>query len=741
MQSKNALSNLKNRYVAVLKKCALLNVFGTLALATICASPFMASEAFAEVTNQAGDTIDIMNANTEGDTTLTNHGTITGGEASGSTYERHGMYGFGSNNYIFTNNGTIDFDYTASDVVTSGTDPAEASASAFGMYAHGTGNHRLTNNMNSRMTISAKGGRAETNSGDVLAYAYAYGMYGHEHNVRLTNSGEMTVTATGGNASSSSGDIFAYAYTFGMTASGSGSHLTNNNTITVIATGGTTTSTAGSVYANAEAYGMFVNGGSNHILNNFGTITASATVQMVGERTRAFEAYGENNFTVGTWATTLRDWSANDAVFGLANGKAITFGEGSAGATLILRPHSSTVYGQEYSVAKMVSIDDTTGTMVQQTQFVAGSIEGKIAEVKTEVDYLTANLDYSEPANPTVSLTRTVDPVTGNIVADLPTQRLTAQSLSTNLAHLKGVSDVTKNAIANVYNRALGFEDFASNTTGLSAGSSVINPWTIFANAYGSYTDNNEYDYNSSSYGFTGGLTHNFSEQFALGGHFNVNIANSDSDNFDSDSTSFAFGAHAQYFINPNWYVNASASFAFGDSEVEYRQPIGTAKDTFSSFSVFTTLASGYVFEINKNNIIVPEIGLSYLHAENDDYHLDFGAGNEMYNFNLHNTSYDNLYADFSLTWQGNYNLGSSFLSPSVGVGVRQNLTGSDIDASYDLFNNRYETQVSSDDTTFLVDAGLEWTKNNFSISAKYEGELGSEQQSHSGSVNFKYMF
>ncbi len=32
MQSKNAMDNLKNRYVAVLKKCSLLNVFGSLAL-------------------------------------------------------------------------------------------------------------------------------------------------------------------------------------------------------------------------------------------------------------------------------------------------------------------------------------------------------------------------------------------------------------------------------------------------------------------------------------------------------------------------------------------------------------------------------------------------------------------------------------------------------------------------------------------------------------------------------------
>ncbi len=51
MQSKNAISNLKNRYVAVLKKCRLLNTFGTLALAgliTCFASPALAIQSVSD---------------------------------------------------------------------------------------------------------------------------------------------------------------------------------------------------------------------------------------------------------------------------------------------------------------------------------------------------------------------------------------------------------------------------------------------------------------------------------------------------------------------------------------------------------------------------------------------------------------------------------------------------------------------------------------------------------------------
>ncbi len=818
MQSKNALSNLKNRYMAVLKKCNLLNVFGSLAVVSALSIGLVGNvnTAFADVINPENSSIPIMNATDYGDPILTNNGTITGSDVSGLI---HGMYGNHSSvsiSYIFINNDLISIDYTAAasasvygmfagdrgnhiltnnDTITATatgvtTNTSSAFANVRGMNATGTGNHTLTNS--GTITATATGGTSEsssayanvhgmnatgtgnhtlTNSGTITAtatggtsesseaYAYAYGMEAQDiGNRTLTNSGTITATATGGTAESS------YAFAHGMRIfDATDSEVTNSNAITVTATGGTSKSSSASAsaygmhivsdgnnkitnsgtitvtatggtsessHASASAYGMYLGSSTNTLLNNFGTINVSASVQKDAANARTYEAYG-SSFTVGTWATTLRDWSANDAVFGLYNGRTITFGEGSTGATLILRADDRTVFGEEYYVANMVAIDD-----VQQMQFETGKIEGSIAEVKTEVDFLTANLNNSDLDNPTVSLSLNLS------ASDFPTQAITGQSLNGNLAHIAGVNDVTKNAIANVYNRAFGFEEVVSaDSTGLSAGSTKINPWTVFATTYGSYTDNNEYNYNSGSFGVTGGITYNFNEQFALGGHLNFNIANSDSSNFDSDSNSFAFGAHSQYFINPNWYVSGSASFAFGDSDVEYTQPIGVAKDEFSSFSAFASLSTGYVYEINQNNIIVPEIGLSYLHAENDSYSLDFGAGNEIYKFDMHNNSYDNLYADLSLTWQGNYNLSSSTLSPSVGVGIRQNLTASDIDASYDLLNTRFDTTVSSDDTTFLANAGLKWTKDNFTVSADYEGEFGNEQTSHTGSLNFTYKF
>ncbi len=99
------------------------------------------------------------------------------------------------------------------------------------------------------------------------------------------------------------------------------------------------------------------------------------------------------------------------------------------------------------------------------------------------------------------------------------------------------------------------------------------------------------------------------------------------------------------------------------------------------------------------------------------------------------------LYGTASLTWEGHFAMNDSLLVPSVGVGIRQNLTGSDIDSAYDLLGATERAIVSTDSTTFLVNAGLEWTSGNFTIGAFYDGGFGSDQQSHTGSLQAIYRF
>ncbi len=833
MQTKNALANLKNRYIAVLEKCNLINTFGALAIATMCAMPATAFSA----DNPEGSTTASMDA-TDGsrqdplnqvpalnNPILTNYGNIIGG-AKYSTTERtlySGMFGYEDTDYTFSNNGTISIDYalpsvgtitvsgmyvvgngnhtltnnatitvTLTDLRSSGnsinffeenqaaiglfvegtgnhtltnsgsivatgiggtiteTFRRNTSPSVAGMYALGNGNHELTNT--GSITATARGGEATSTSSDATARAFAYAMFIYgSGNYTLTNSGTITASATAGITSAHT-IASSTASAYGMYAYGAGNHtLTNSGTITVSAIGGEASSTSGSTNTDALALGMRVLGvptaGTFHLLTNTGVINASASVQMVGARARAYEAYGSNSFTVDTWATTLRDWSANDAVFGLANGEILTFANDTKGATLILRPDTverGFKLGQTYDVAKMVAISDGTpaSIMHQQEQFSDTTIKGSIAEVKTEVDFLTATLHNGGTNNPSVSLSLNTDA--------LPTTTITTADLNAKLAHIKGIDEVSKNAVANVYNRAFNLaeneleETAQAENVGVSAGSNTladIPKWTAFAKTYGSYTDNSKYDYDSGTYGISGGVTHNFNEKFALGGHLDFNASNADSKNLESDSYSFALGAHSYYFVNPNWYVRGNATFAFGSNEVEYNINSGKAEDTFSAFALFAGLHTGYAFEINKNNLIIPEIGLSYLYSHNNAYDLHFSHGYSMYDMDFDTNSYSNLYADFNLTWQANYAVGNSVLSPSLGAGIRQNLTGSDIDSSFDMFGTNFETQVSSDDTTFLANAGLQWTKKNFTVSADYEGEFGSEQTSHTGSLNFTYKF
>ncbi len=85
--------------------------------------------------------------------------------------------------------------------------------------------------------------------------------------------------------------------------------------------------------------------------------------------------------------------------------------------------------------------------------------------------------------------------------------------------------------------------------------------------------------------------------------------------------------------------------------------------------------------------------------------------------------------------------MGATSILPKVGLGLRQNLTGSDFDSSFDFIGTRYETTASSDDTTFLANAGVDVKNGNFTFGVQYNGEFGSDQQQHGGSLTFKYEF
>ncbi len=581
-------------------------------------------------------------------------------------------------------------------------------------YADSEGNHVLTNN--GSMTVKGaryaygmsawtdnKGNHVLTNSGPITVSGneYVYGMSAYadtEGNHNLTNSGSITVSGT--------------ENVFGMSADANdGNHkLTNSGTINV----------NGTNFVN----GMYVRGtnvnNGIHYLNNTGIITAKASTGS------ALEVYGDNDYTVGTWATTLRTWDTDDSVFGGAFGIAINL----ADSALIFRPqvnNNVVELNADYNLANLVAIAGTAQNLA-------------IGSIKTEVPFLKAVVvtGGTETSSTSVRLE-------ANINEDTTSGNATAQG---NLALVQGqMSNITRKLLQTRYLEI--YADLVSDNgnSGIAAGSQMQeNPWTVFLTPYGSYTNNSSYNFDGTQVGLTGGASYAFSDKFSLGAHFDLSTAvtNADILNMETDSDSFAFGLHANYNIMPQWYVSAQATGSISQNESDYSLETGsgTAEASFDSQALYLALNSGYVFEIAKGHTLTPQIGFSYLNMQTDAYDIDWATGYSMYDMEYDSTSYSAFYADFSLNWHSAWQLqNNSVLSLLASAGVRQNLSGSDIDSDFRLLGSDYSTRSSSDDTTLLASAGLEWTKNNFSLSVQYNGEYGSSQQFHGGAISFKYHF
>ncbi len=688
----------------------------------------------------------------------------------------------------------------------------ETAANAYGLYANSIGNHELSNS--SALTVIARAGEirgldpvTHYASGDGHARAYAMYANGDGSHI-LNNSGTINVEATAANVLNY-GVVNTFAHAYGMAAYGSGNHqFTNEGDITVSAT---------STYDNAYAYGMhilFAQGAGAvdvHHISSTGSISASASAP--NGDAYAYEAFSIGSLVVDTWATTLRTWSENDTVFGVIQGNTVTFGDGTNGATLVVRPeldaNGNAIFGKEYELANMVAI---SGSRFPQPQAMdlQSTITGSIASVETETNLIVAEFDNTTPSQPSVILRNVVGSST-----ELPSQEGASQTVNTAVESATGIGTLVQRSVVvgssinltptptggasnaggagstggagntggagetgntgGVGNTGgadgVGNAGGAGNTgntggagntggtgdsgsqsedeeqasiepRGIAAGSgNMQSPWSVFMNIYGSYTDNDKYNFNTSTFGATAGANYHFSSPFTLGFHADFNYAKSSSaSNIDNEATTFAFGGHANYFIGDNWYVGAQATASFANNDIDYAlSSVLRDSDEYSTFSLYSALNVGYVYEINESNVLIPEISLSYLHTSVDDYRFDFGVS--AYNMHVHNTNYNALYLSGKLTWQGAYALESSTLIPSLSVGIRQNLTGGDIRTNIGIFGGTSETIATEDETTFTATAGLQWTSGNFSLGAYYDGAFGSNQQSHSGSLRATYRF
>ncbi len=704
-----------------------------------------------------------INADDDGNHTLTNSGDIIvraeGGNAKASGIRinantnafAYGMYADGTGNHRLTNSGDIAATATGGKADSSNV-IAYAYAYAYGMYANGTGNHNLTNSGD--IIGRAEGGTADSSVFNAFASAEAYGMRAYDiGNHSLTNSGDITITAQGGTAKANNAKAYANARAYGMAADGKGNHnLTNSGHITVTARGGTANADS-TAYAHAFAYGMYVEGTptAEHLINNYGIINATATKGNATDATNnyaaahAFEAFGDNNYSVGTFATTLQPWTVAtngtaDTVFGIQTGQKINF----KNTSLILRPRvtaQGVELGQVYNVSDMIAFADgissSNGAVSIPT---ANEVTGNIASAIAEVPFLKATLiNGADPLNATVRLDSNVnaDTTPGNTSA---IQSITlVQGQMSNIA--RGILQANYN---DIYARL-------SSETGSSLGSLIEeNKWTAFLTPYFNLADNSKYNFDGDSVGVTGGINYHVNDSFSFGAHLDFNYSNYDADimNMDSSSTSFALGLHANYNIMPEWYISAQVTGAFTQTSNDYSSdanPYLHADNDYNSKSLYLAINSGYVFKLNNNFSIMPEIGLSYLTIHTDAYDVNWSIASAhipAYDINYNDNSYSNLFGNININARGEWDLTDySDIALNVGLGVRQNLTANDIESRFQTLGNSYTTSATADNTTFLADIGLEYNMGDVSVIFKYNGEYGDNQVMHGGSLTLSFDF
>lgn len=307
MLTKNAINNMKNRYTAVLKKCRLMNVFGTLAVAGALAMAGAAPLAMPSEAMAAGSTT-----------------TIYVGDEWSSLYTIEGDYDSVNNTYTWNSNGNITItstsdsqvygvnakDSSATIYLTLGSEhtidisnthdvPSDSdNAYAYGMYAEGTIN-TLTNEGSASIKVSM-----EVNSDGNYIDSRAYGIYAEGADNTLNNSGFINITTT---ATAEYNESLLQPYACGMHAYGDTNLLTNEDsgTITVSVTG-TTSSGSFATMTVSVSSGMYGQGTDN-TLTNYGSINTSAISTGIGwtyAGAIGMFARGDENFLTNSGSIT-----------------------------------------------------------------------------------------------------------------------------------------------------------------------------------------------------------------------------------------------------------------------------------------------------------------------------------------------------------------------------------------------------------------------------------------------------
>ncbi len=624
-----------------------------------------------------------MNAIGNGNHSLNNSGTLS---VNGSGAELYGMNAKGEGNHTLVNSGTI--------TVTGG-----GSDNLYGMSAEGIGFHSLTNSRS--ITVESQ---ARNVHGIHLQSSLENVQDSHE----IVNTGTLSV----------SGLSSIYGI-YGEVKSGT---LNVNNSGTITANG------------SDLVFGMYVaqvqGGNASHSVSNTGSISAKAT------NGKAYEVYGTTNYNVDTFATNLRNWTLNDTVFGVIDTQAVNFNN----ATFIVRPGTDAqgfALGKSYNVSDMLAVVNAGSTADPAT---SANVTGNISKVTTDVPFLKATLTSGhDPLNASIRLDSNVNE------ESTPGAASQQQATETVKTQFNTLSANLRKSLFDVYadTNFVAQNSVESNTDGVAAGSGSTQAgrWNVFVTPYLSNVNNSALNYDGNSHGITAGASYRLSENFSFGGHLSFGVSDFSADlmSMDADSTSFALGLHAAYNFTPEWYLRGQVTASLQENDNHYSMATLQADSDFSGQALYAALATGYIWQIADNHSLSPEIELAYLGTQTDAYDIEWS--DPLYNLHYDDNNYNAFYTNVNLDWRSKWDFENHSISFLAGLGLRQKLGNNDSETDLRALGSSYTNRYTEDSTSVLASAGIEFTKDNFSVSLDYNGEYGSDQKVHTGSLNFSFRF
>lgn len=278
--------------------------------------------------------------------------------------------------------------------------------------------------------------------------------------------------------------------------------------------------------------------------------------------------------------------------------------------------------------------------------------------------------------------------------------------------------------------------------------------WQFFGTPYFSSAANHDLDYTSNSVGMLMGGTYRFNERFVAGLHLGYSGSRTWGDLMDMDNSaqSGLLGLHGVFNVTPEWYLRGQFTGFLSRYDNKYQSGVAEnplyADNEFNGHGLFAALNTGWAWRINEQNMLTPEIGLSWLWFHQDESSLRWsnGAGQawSLYDMDFDAQDYAALYGTAMARWRGDFALGgekAGALRPTLGLGLRQTLTSGDVESRMRFVGSSFTTSVTEDPTTMLAEAGLEWQYGGFSAGLAYIGEYGAQQEVHTSWLTMKFEF